>query len=68
MSYGHAERNLALIRRLEAEMRQLFGNQATPDQEQLPEPGVQGTGLAENQECGCRIYLCTGCYERGSGN
>jgi hypothetical protein len=38
MSYGHAERNLALIRQLEAETRQLFGSLAQSDQEQLPEP------------------------------
>jgi hypothetical protein len=30
MSYGHAERNLAQIRRLEAETRQLAGNLAQP--------------------------------------
>jgi hypothetical protein len=38
MSYGHAERNLALIRQLEAETRQLFGSLAQSEQEQLPEP------------------------------
>lgn len=38
MSYGHAERTLALIRQLEAEARQLSGNQILPEQEQLPEP------------------------------
>jgi hypothetical protein len=42
MSYGHAERNLALIRQLEAETRQLFGSLAQSEQEQLPEPA--GTG------------------------
>jgi hypothetical protein len=42
MSYGHAERNLALIRQLEAETRQLFGSLAQSEQEQqLPEPHVQ---------------------------
>ena len=30
MSYGHAERNLAQIRRLEAGTRQLVGNLAQP--------------------------------------
>ena len=30
MSYGHAERTLALIRQLEAEARQLSGNQILP--------------------------------------
>jgi hypothetical protein len=34
MSYGHAERNLALIRQLEAETRQLLGSLPQPDQEQ----------------------------------
>jgi hypothetical protein len=32
MSYGHAERTVALIRQLEAEARQLFGNQILPGQ------------------------------------
>jgi hypothetical protein len=42
MSYGHAERNLALIRQLEAETRQLFGSLAQSEQEQqLPELHVQ---------------------------
>jgi hypothetical protein len=43
MSYGHAERNLALIRQLEAETRQLLGSQVQPDQEQLPEPAGPGS-------------------------
>jgi hypothetical protein len=43
MSYGHAERNLALIRQLEAETRQLFGSLAQPEQEQLPEPPSTGS-------------------------
>jgi hypothetical protein len=38
MSYGHAERTLALIRQLEAEARQLSRNQIRPGQDQLPEP------------------------------
>ena len=42
MSYGHAERNLALIRQLEAETRQLFGSLAQSEQEQLPEPAQSG--------------------------
>jgi hypothetical protein len=41
MSYGHAERTLALIRQLEAEARQLSGNRIVPEQEQLPDPPVQ---------------------------
>jgi hypothetical protein len=35
MSYGHAERNLALIRQLEAETRQLLVRFPDLDQEQL---------------------------------
>ena len=46
MSYGHAERNLALIRQLEAETRQLFGSAAQSEQEQLPEPGTSGSSSA----------------------
>jgi hypothetical protein len=34
MAYGHAERNLALIRQLEAETRQLCGSLPQLDQEQ----------------------------------
>ena len=34
MGYGHAERNLALIRQLEAETRELLGTLGQPDQEQ----------------------------------
>jgi len=34
MAYGHAERNLALIRLLEAETRQLLGSLGRPDHEQ----------------------------------
>jgi hypothetical protein len=34
MSYGHAERNLALIRQLEAETRQLLERPDQPDAEQ----------------------------------
>lgn len=40
MPYGHAERNLALIRQLEAEMRQLdvssAGGRAPPADQRLP--------------------------------
>ena len=42
MSYGHAERNLALIRQLEAEIRQWLGNQVQPEQG-LPEPAGPGS-------------------------
>jgi hypothetical protein len=34
MAYGHAERNLALIRELETETRQLLENLNQPDAEQ----------------------------------
>jgi hypothetical protein len=34
MAYGHAERNLALIRRLDAETRKLLGSLDQPDPEQ----------------------------------
>jgi hypothetical protein len=34
MAYGHAERNLALLRQLEAETRQLLKSQDQPDPEQ----------------------------------
>jgi hypothetical protein len=34
MTYGHAERNLALIRQLEAETRQLLENLEQPDARQ----------------------------------
>ena len=34
MTYGHAERNLALLRRLEAETQQLLENLNQPDPEQ----------------------------------
>jgi hypothetical protein len=34
MSYGHAERNLAIIRQLEAETRQLLDSLPQLDQEQ----------------------------------
>jgi hypothetical protein len=44
MAYGHAERNLALIRQLEAETRQLL---ASMDQRDAEQPAwLQETGLA----------------------
>jgi hypothetical protein len=60
MSYGHAERNLALIHQLEAKTRQLFGNQVRPNQEQFANPPIRVTNLAENQECGCCTCRYTG--------
>ena len=52
MSYGHAERTLALIRQLEAEARQLSGNQILPGQEQLPEPAGPGGSTTTPQSSG----------------
>jgi len=44
MAYGHAERNLALIRQLEAETRQLL---ASMDQRDAEQPAwLRETGLA----------------------
>ena len=47
MAYGHAERNLALIRQLEADTRQLPGALPELDQE-------QADGLAEADSSGRR--------------
>jgi len=44
MTYGHAERNLALIRRLEAETRQLLESLKQADAEQSG--WLQNSGLA----------------------
>ena len=52
MAYGHAERNLALLRQLEAETRQLLESLERPDPEQsawLQEAGC--AGLASSLEC-----------------
>ena len=51
MSYGHAERNLAQIRQLEAETRQLFGNPvqsmvSAPQGPSLPAAPAIGDGSA----------------------
>ena len=42
MAYGHAERNLALIRQLEAETRQLLESLDDPDPEQAREQVLDG--------------------------
>ena len=42
MAYGHAERNLALIRQLEAETRQLL--------ESLNQPGGPGTDTPDTKD------------------
>jgi len=50
MAYGHAERNLALIRQLEAETAQLLGDVAEPNPEQclalpsIPDRGQSAAG------------------------
>jgi len=44
MAYGHAERNLALIRQLEAETKQLLESLNQPDAEQSA--GLQDSRLA----------------------
>jgi hypothetical protein len=52
MAYGHAERNLALLRQLEAETWQLLESLHQPDPEQsawLQEAGC--AGLASSLEC-----------------
>lgn len=52
MAYGHAERNLALIRQLEAETRQLLDSLSQLDQEQparLEEANGSGTQAAARE-------------------
>jgi len=52
MTYGHAERNLALLRQLEVETRQPLESLDQPDPEQsawLQEAGC--AGLASSLEC-----------------
>jgi hypothetical protein len=52
MAYGHAERNLALIRQLEAETRDLLGTSEQPDPEQpawLPDHHRSRPGRADRQ-------------------
>jgi len=52
MAYGHAERNLAVIRQLEAETRQLLGSldQADPEQSAwLRESEAEGTAMASSR-------------------
>ncbi len=49
MAYGHAERNLALVRQLEAETRQLLDSLPQLDQEQsawLEDLDIAGTQAA----------------------
>ena len=48
MAYGHAERNLALLRQLEAETRQLLGTLDQPDPEQSA--WLQEAGLVRGRE------------------
>jgi hypothetical protein len=54
MAYGHAERNLALIRQLEAETRQLLATVAQPDPDQsafLPGRGQSPTETSSQSPC-----------------
>jgi hypothetical protein len=46
MAYGHAERNLAVIRRLEAETRLLLMSLNQPDAEPPAWPQERATGTA----------------------
>jgi hypothetical protein len=46
MAYGHAERNLALIRQLEAETRQLLDSLPQLDREQSTWPEDTGSSAA----------------------
>jgi hypothetical protein len=60
MAYGHAERNLALLRRLEAETQQLLENLNRPDPEQsawLQE--VKSRGDDRSGRCGRSIVSLT---------
>ena len=50
MSYGHAERNLAQIRRLEAETRQLVGNLVQPIVSSPQSPSVPTAPAHANGE------------------
>jgi hypothetical protein len=51
MGYGHAERNLALIRRLEAETRELLGSLDQPDPEQSAWSQENQPGKARVRQC-----------------
>ena len=53
MAYGHAERNLALLRQLEAETRQLLESQEQPDSEQSAWP-QEVTTSGDNPRLGDR--------------
>jgi hypothetical protein len=64
MAYGHAERNLAAIRQLEAETRELLSGLPQLDLEQLqwlqetaearPEPARRHEGSRDQQAAGCQ--------------
>jgi hypothetical protein len=56
MAYGHAERNLAAIRQLEAETRELLSGSSQPDPEQLR--WLQETAGAGPQQA-CRQNAAT---------
>ena len=52
MAYGHAERNLALIRQLEAETRQLL--------ESLDQPDARAVSLSADSTAGTAAAADTG--------
>ena len=56
MSYGHAERNLALIRQLEAETRQLLESLGQPDAEQSAWLQTAGLGTAAAVDAALRQF------------
>ena len=66
MAYGHAERNLTLIRQLEAETRKLLGsmNQLDPEQsawlQEVTGPRRQAPGSATRNVSGLCLGTGTG--------
>jgi hypothetical protein len=61
MAYAHAERNLALLRQLETETRQLLESLDQPDPEQsawLQEVTSTGDDRCETDSCNCRAGAC----------
>jgi hypothetical protein len=63
MAYGHAERNLALIRQLEAEAIQLFGGLTQLDQDQsawLDELDQEQSAWLDEADPSSRVAPCTG--------
>jgi hypothetical protein len=54
VAYGHAERNLACIRQLETETRELFGHQVQPVEASHEGPRVQTAPSDVNRDT-CRV-------------